>query len=51
MPPNLRGQYQSFTQAPMARLRAAGFNHAFKTLEQGVDTYIKSFLTQPDPYR
>ena len=51
MPQNLRGQYQSFTQAPMARLRAAGFNHTFKTLEQGIDTYIKSYLTQPDPYR
>lgn len=51
MPQNLRGQYQSFTQAPMARLRKAGFNHAFKTLEQGIDAYIKSYLTQPDPYR
>ncbi|HEY1858483.1 ADP-glyceromanno-heptose 6-epimerase [Acidocella sp.] len=51
MPQTLRGQYQSFTQAPMARLRAAGFNHAFKTLEQGIDAYITSYLTQPDPYR
>jgi ADP-L-glycero-D-manno-heptose 6-epimerase len=51
MPVNLRGQYQSFTQAPMTRLRQAGFNHDFKTLEQGIDTYIQSYLTQPDPYR
>jgi ADP-L-glycero-D-manno-heptose 6-epimerase len=51
MPQNLRGQYQSFTQAPMTRLRRAGFNHDFMTLEQGIDTYIKSYLTQPDPYR
>jgi ADP-L-glycero-D-manno-heptose 6-epimerase len=51
MPQNLRGQYQSFTQAPMTRLRAAGFNHNFKTLEEGIVTYIQSYLTQPDPYR
>jgi ADP-L-glycero-D-manno-heptose 6-epimerase len=51
MPQTLRGQYQSFTQAPMTRLRETGFNHAFKTLEQGIDTYIRSYLTQLDPYR
>lgn len=51
MPEALRGQYQSFTQAPMARLRAAGFNHAFCTLEEGVAAYIQNYLTKADPYR
>ncbi|GBQ39681.1 ADP-glyceromanno-heptose 6-epimerase [Acidocella aminolytica] len=51
MPTALRGQYQSFTQAPMARLRALGFNHDFLTLEEGVTTYIKNHLRQLDPYR
>jgi ADP-L-glycero-D-manno-heptose 6-epimerase len=51
MPESLRGQYQSFTEAPMARLRGIGFNHEFLTLEQGVDAYIKSHLLQADPYR
>jgi len=51
MPENLRGQYQSFTQAPMARLRAAGFNHEFCTLEKGISLYIQDFLTELDPYR
>ena len=51
MPANLRGQYQSFTQAPMHRLRAAGFNHQFQTLEQGVGSYIQNFLRQEDMYR
>jgi ADP-L-glycero-D-manno-heptose 6-epimerase len=51
MPAGLRGQYQSFTEAPMARLRAAGFNHAFHSLEDGINAYIQKYLTQPDPYR
>jgi ADP-L-glycero-D-manno-heptose 6-epimerase len=51
MPAALRGQYQSFTQAPMARLRRAGFNHVFCTLEQGIALYVQNFLTQADPYR
>jgi len=51
MPEALRGQYQSFTQAPMARLRAAGFNQPFTTLEEGVARYIQDFLRQSDQYR
>jgi ADP-L-glycero-D-manno-heptose 6-epimerase len=51
MPSALRGQYQSFTQAPMARLRAAGFNHDFFTLEAGITAYITKFLTATDPYK
>lgn len=51
MPQALRGQYQSFTQAPMARLRALGFNHRFMTLEEAVNAYIQNYLRQPDPYR
>ncbi len=51
MPEALRGQYQSFTQAPMARLRAAGYNQPFTTLEEGVARYIQDYLRQPDPYR
>jgi ADP-L-glycero-D-manno-heptose 6-epimerase len=51
IPESLRGQYQSFTQAPMTRLRAAGFNHAFHTLEEGIADYIQNYLTQPDAYR
>ena len=51
MPDALRGQYQSFTQARMDRLRALGFEHQFLTLEQGVNAYIKNYLLQADPYR
>jgi ADP-L-glycero-D-manno-heptose 6-epimerase len=49
MPEILRGSYQSFTQAPMARLREAGFNAPFTALEDGVRQYI-SILNRQNPY-
>jgi len=51
MPAALAGKYQSFTQARMDRLRAAGFNHVFTSLEDGVRQYIETYLTRPDIYR
>jgi ADP-L-glycero-D-manno-heptose 6-epimerase len=51
MPDALRGQYQSFTEAPMARLRAAGYHGQFTPLEQGIERYIKGFLAAPEQYR
>ncbi|MDA8251308.1 MAG: ADP-glyceromanno-heptose 6-epimerase, partial [Rhodospirillales bacterium] len=51
MPAQLRGQYQNFTQAPMERLRAAGYAAPFTTLEEGVRRYVQDHLAQPDPYR
>jgi ADP-L-glycero-D-manno-heptose 6-epimerase len=50
MPDRLRGQYQSFTQATMKRLRDAGYPGQFTTLEDGVTRYVRDFLLQPDPY-
>jgi len=50
MPEALRGQYQSFTEAPMSRLRAAGYNGQFTPLEEGVRRYVQDYLTQPDCY-
>lgn len=50
MPVNLRGQYQSFTEASPARLRAAGYNGQFTPLELGIRRYVQEFLAQPDPY-
>ena len=51
MPARLRGQYQNFTEAPMERLRAAGYAGQFTPLEEGVRRYVCDFLAQPDPYR
>ncbi|MEI7711021.1 MAG: ADP-glyceromanno-heptose 6-epimerase [Rhodospirillales bacterium] len=50
MPASLRGQYQSFTQAPMDRLRAAGYTGQFTPLEEGIRRYVQDSLTTPDPF-
>ena len=40
-PQALVGKYQSFTEADMSRLRAAGYPGEFMNVEQGVAAYIK----------
>ena len=40
-PPALVGKYQSYTQADLGRLRAAGCDHAFADVETGVAAYMK----------
>lgn len=39
-PDHLKGRYQSFTQADMSKLRAAGYNGAFRNVETGVGEYV-----------
>jgi len=39
-PAALRGKYQYFTQAEMAKLRAAGFDQPFHSLEDGVRDFV-----------
>ena len=45
-PEALKGKYQSFTQADLARLRAAGYMDEFLTVEQGVLRYIPWLATR-----
>jgi ADP-L-glycero-D-manno-heptose 6-epimerase len=40
MPADLQGKYQYFTEAPMAKLRQAGYPHRPTTLEDGVAAYV-----------
>jgi ADP-L-glycero-D-manno-heptose 6-epimerase len=40
-PDALKGKYQSFTQADLASLRAAGCDHAFLDLEEGIRRTLK----------
>jgi ADP-L-glycero-D-manno-heptose 6-epimerase len=39
-PPGLLDKYQSFTQADLARLRAAGYGREFRPVEEGVAAYV-----------
>ena len=41
-PAPLVGKYQSFTQADLTRLRAAGYDAPFATVEEGVARYVES---------
>jgi ADP-L-glycero-D-manno-heptose 6-epimerase len=50
-PEDIRDKYQYFTEAPMARLRAAGFERPFTELEDGVGRYVRDHLTTKDRYR
>ncbi len=43
-PAQLVGKYQSFTQADLSALRAAGYDHPFLSVEEGVDRYVRSRL-------
>ncbi len=51
MPQALRARYQYHTRAAMQRLRAAGYDAPFTSLEDGVRRYVQDYLLQPDPYR
>jgi ADP-L-glycero-D-manno-heptose 6-epimerase len=44
MPPHLRGKYQYFTQADMRKLKQAGIDHEFRSLEQAVKDYTSYLL-------
>lgn len=50
MPKDLQGKYQYFTQADMQKLRDAGYQKPFSTLEDGVKDYVQNYLMQEDQY-
>ena len=50
MPEILRGKYQHYTCADMRKLRAAGFEKPFTSLEDGLRTYVSDFLEAEDRY-
>ena len=51
MPKDLRERYQYTTQAEMGRLRMAGYDKAFTSLEDGIAAYIQDHLIKDDYYR
>ncbi len=47
-PSDLKGKYQSYTQADMKALRAVGYSASFLTVDQGVGRYIEKLLQQAE---
>lgn len=43
-PADIRERYQYFTEAVMDKLRNAGYNKPFHSLEEGIDDYVRHFL-------
>lgn len=44
MPEDIRDKYQYFTEADMHKLLAAGYQHPFASLEEGVNDYVRNYL-------
>ncbi len=50
MPLSIRDRYQYHTEAVMTRLREAGYESPFRSLEDGVTDYVRNHLAGIDPY-
>lgn len=48
-PADIRDKYQYFTEADMAKLKNAGYNKEFYSLEEGVYDYVRNYLI-PEKY-
>jgi ADP-L-glycero-D-manno-heptose 6-epimerase len=49
-PEDIRDKYQYFTEADMSKLKDAGYPHPFHTLEEGVEDYVKKYLSSGTYY-
>jgi ADP-L-glycero-D-manno-heptose 6-epimerase len=45
-PADIRDKYQYFTEAKMGKLRKAGYQSDFYSLEEGIEDYVKKYLTK-----
>jgi ADP-L-glycero-D-manno-heptose 6-epimerase len=43
-PPQLVGKYQSYTQADLGRLREAGYEGRFRSVQEGVTDYVRALM-------
>ena len=44
MPEDIRDKYQYFTEADMTKLKDAGYDRSFRSLEEGVEDYVRNYL-------
>ena len=50
MPEDIRETYQYFTEADMDKIRTAGYTQPFYSLEDGVDDYVRNYLSSGQYY-
>ncbi|MEI6652843.1 MAG: ADP-glyceromanno-heptose 6-epimerase [Chlorobiaceae bacterium] len=50
MPETLRDKYQYYTCADMTKLRQAGFDKPFASIEDGILEYVQHYLSSDNPY-
>lgn len=50
IPADIRDSYQYFTEAETSRLRNAGYNGTFYSLEDAITDYVQKYLSQGDYY-
>lgn len=50
MPEDIRNKYQYFTEANMQKLRDAGYTSDFYSLEEGVEDYVRNYLSKANFY-
>ena len=46
IPEDIRENYQYFTEAKIEKLRKSGFTKKLHTLEEGIEDYVKNYLSQ-----
>ncbi|MFO8066129.1 MAG: ADP-glyceromanno-heptose 6-epimerase [Bacteroidales bacterium] len=49
-PKDIRNKYQYFTEAKMTKLRDAGYDDSFYSIEEGVNEYVKEYLVNGKYY-
>jgi len=49
-PEDIRDSYQYFTEAETAKLKATEYNRPFHSLEEGIEKYVKQYLTESRYY-
>ncbi len=49
-PADIRDKYQYFTEASISKLRKAGYNNNFYSLEEGVSDYVRGYLAANSYY-
>ncbi|HEY5406935.1 MAG TPA: ADP-glyceromanno-heptose 6-epimerase [Ginsengibacter sp.] len=50
MPEDIRNTYQYYTQAEMQKIKEAGYNEKMYSLEEGVDDYVRNYLSKKEFY-